>query len=196
MFFARIFKPILLVIALSFMVLIGCDTNVKPTYFSNLLRDPADIDRLSSCLSGIPIVDENGIITISADVQCLDDLSNRDDSDPNLSVGFSKILDNPEQYMDRLLTFEATLKDYYHGWYRLYTNRKDRSFMIYSHGVEIELVDDENNVYPIPPNERYVFKCTIYEIKIHPTGNWQIEANVAITESKKLVHPPIPVEEQ
>lgn len=192
MFFVRMFKPILL-ISLFIIVIIGCDTNVKPTFFSNLLRDPGDIDDLSSCLSGIPVVDENGIITISADVQCLDDLSNRDDSDPNLSVAFSKILDDPERYMDRLLTFEATLKDYHHGWYRLYTNRKDRSFLIHSQGVEIELVDDENNVYPIPPNERYVFKCTIYEIKILPTGHWQIEARFAVTESKKLVHPPVPV---
>ena len=87
-------------------ILIGCGTDVKPTYFTNMLKDESDIDRLSECLAETPQTDGE-YITIKASKPCLVDLSKRDTTDPNVDATFSEILQNPEKYIDQMVTFEA-----------------------------------------------------------------------------------------
>ncbi len=50
-------------------------------------------------------------------------LSKRDTSDPNVVLSFTEILDDPETYMDKVLTFEAVVKHTHYGSkVELYTN--------------------------------------------------------------------------
>ena len=40
---------------------IGCGTDVKPTAFVDILRDPSDADELSACLSEDPAIDDKTV---------------------------------------------------------------------------------------------------------------------------------------
>ena len=157
----------LIVIFAIFTILFGCGTDARPGYFIDMFRDSEDIDRLSECLSEMP-VEETDTITVKADKQCLIDLSLRDTSDPNVSPTFTQIIGNPELYMDKLLTFDAVLKKL-HGTDRVevYTNDPDMRFYIGSHGVPLYRLDAEGEEVPLEPNETYQFKCRIYEMKKH-----------------------------
>ncbi len=184
----------LLILALSVLA-IGCGTDVKPNYFIGMFRDEGDIDRLSECLVETPSV-EGDIITIKADSPCLVDLSKRDTSDPNMDVSFSEILNDPEQYLDKILIFEATVKKiYYVHNVELYTNRKGMAFHITSHGADIHILDEDGEEEDIIPNQKYKFKIRIYELKTHAdwNGRWHIQSEFIVTEDKKIVHLPVPV---
>jgi len=175
---------------------IGCGTDVKPNYFIGMFRDKGDIDSLSKCLVETPSV-EGDIITIKADSPCLVDLSNRDTSDPNMEVTFSEILNDPEAYMDRLLIFEAVIKKTDNrGYVELYTNRKAMEFHITSHGAEIKYTDGEGEEQNVLPNDTYQLKCRIYKIEIYTTGVWRIHAEFIVTKERKLVFPPVPVQDE
>jgi len=188
--------PFVYIFVIATLFSIGCGTDVKPNYFIGMFRDRGDIDRLSECLVETPSVDGD-IITIKADSPCLADLSNRDTSDPNMDITFSGILNDPEAYMDRLLTFEAIVKKVSQSQYLLlYTNRKDRRFHITTHGAPLHWIDEEGEERDIVPNQKYQFKCRIYEIKIETTGLWNMNAEMLITVDKKLIFPPVPVQDE
>ncbi|MCY4403205.1 MAG: hypothetical protein OXD54_11560 [Candidatus Poribacteria bacterium] len=177
------------------IAIVGCDTDVKPNYFIGMFRDSGDIDRLSECLSSIPEVDNEGNIIIKADSQCLIDLSNRDTTDPNMDVSFSEILNDPESYMDRLLTFEAVVKRlHYNAHPELYTNRRQMEFHINTHGAPLFWIDADGEEQDIVPNQKYAFKCRIHEILILTTGVWRIQAEFIVSQSKKIVFQPVPLE--
>ncbi len=95
------------IIACILLFVSSCDSGVKPNYFIGMFRDEGDIDRLSACLSAIPEIDADGNIIIKADSQCLTDLSKRDTSDPNMHVSFTEILNDPEQFLDKIVIFQA-----------------------------------------------------------------------------------------
>ncbi len=56
-------------------------------------------------------------------------LSKRETSDPNVALSFAEVLDDPEAYIDKVLTFEAVVKrTRSRDSVELYTNRKLRQF--------------------------------------------------------------------
>ena len=175
----------------------SCGTDVKPNYFIGMFRNSSDIDRLSTCLNSMPVVDDQDNITITANSQCLVDLSKRDTSDPNMDVSYTEILNDPEAYMDRILTFEAVVKRM-HGSSspELYTNRKDIEFHITGHGSDLFWIDEEGEEQDIIENEKYRFQCRIYEIKINTSGRWRIQSEFIISSSKQIVYPPVPIDFQ
>lgn len=136
-------------------------------------------------------------LTIKSDIPCLTDISNRDTSDPNVDVTFSKILDNPEFYMDKIVNFVATVKKVQNSSnIELYTNRQDTSFLITSHGAQIHIIDEDGEEEDIIVNQEYRFKCRMYEIRINETGRWQIQSEFIVTADRKtIIHLPEPVEE-
>lgn len=186
-------------LCLMLVCFLGCGTDVKPNYFIGMFRDEGDIDRLASCLSAIPETDDEGNIIIKANSQCLIDLSSRDTSDPNMDMSFSEILNDPETYMDRLLTFEAVVKKVDHNNSpELYTNRKDRQFYLNTHGAPLFYIDEEGEEQDILPHSKYMFKCRIYEIKIETSGVWRIHAEFIVREDnqKTIIFPPVPVQDE
>ena len=183
-------------IACLIFTLFGCGTDARPGYFIDMFRDAEDIDRLSECLSEMPVEDAD-TITVKADKQCLIDLSLRNTSDPNVDATFAQIIGNPEHYMDRLLTFEAVIKKL-HGTDRVevYTNDPDMRFYIGSHGAPLYRLDAEGEEVPLEPNETYQFKCRIYEMKKHADWGrvWEVNAEFIVTQNKKIIYPPELVE--
>ena len=181
------------ILSLAILILIGCGTDVKPNYFICMFRDEGDIDRLSECLSEVPQVDET-TITIKSDKQCLIDLSKIDTSDPNADASFTEILNDPESYLDKILTFEAVIKKKRNDWVELYTNKKSMTFEITARGANLRRIDENGKEVDIHTNEKYTFKCRIYEIKIRENGIWTVYAEFIVTEDKKVLYPPTLVE--
>ena len=180
--------PLFLLIS---MISIGCGTDVKPTYFTNMFKDESDIDRLSECLAETPQT-EGDIITIKANKPCLVDLSKRDTADPNVDASFSEILQNPEKYLGKLVTFEAILEKMHHHQVQLVTNDLELRFYIHSHGKEIYTLDEEGEEISLQPFEKYKFRCRIREMRTHVdlNGAWEIHADFIIFEDKEIATPP------
>ena len=174
----------------------GCGTDVKPNYFIDMFEDKDDIDRLSECLAETP-EDAGDTITVTADKQCLIDLSKRDTTDPNMDVTFSEILQNPERYLGKLVTFEAVFKRPHYDDVELVTNDPDLAFYIRSRGKEVYTLNADGEEISLQPYERYKFRCRIYEIKTHVdwSGRWEINAEFIIFEDKEIATPPEIVKE-
>ncbi len=183
---------VLILLLLSVLYFTGCGTDVKPTSFIDIIRDPSDIDELTACLANEPKVTDKQVM-LTLEKQCLIDFSKRDQTAPNLAPSFAEIVATPEMYMDKLLTFEAVLKKI-HGNDRveLYTNDPDLRFYIHSHGVPLYRLDEEGEEVPLEPNETYQFKCRIYEYKKHVDWGrtWEINAEFIVSQNKKVIHPP------
>ena len=184
-------------LCLLILTVVGCGTDVKPTTFVGILRDPGDVDELSACLSEEPAIDDK-TVAITLNKQCLVDFSNRDQTDPTLAPSFAEIVANPEAYMDRLLTFEAVVKK---AWERqdgveLYTNDVDLRFYIRTHGATLYQLNEEGEEVPLTPNETYRFKCRIYYLSKNVDRGrvWEINAEFIVSQSKKILHPPKLVE--
>ena len=156
------------------------------------------IDRLSECLAETP-EDAGDTIIVTADKQCLIDLSKRDTTDPNVDATFSEILQNPEAYLGKIVEFEAVFQKYPYGrdLVELVTNDPDLIFIIYGHGKEIYTLDADGEEVSLQPYKRYKFKCRIYEIKKHVDlhGAWQISAEFIIFGDKEIESPPETVKE-
>ncbi len=179
------------------LLFVGCGTDAKPNYFINMFKDSSDIDSLSECLTSFPEIDEDGNIIIKASSECLTTLSNRKLIIADTPAIFGEILKDPESYMDKLLVFEAVVKTIHHNSDpELYTNRKNREFHITTRGAGIYWIDEDGEKSPVYPNQRYIFTCRIYEIKIYTTGLWRIQAESPITIDKKLVFPPTPISDE
>ena len=180
----------------TFLLIVGCGTDVKPSTFIGIVRDGSDIDDLSACLSDTPEVDDKQI-KITLDKQCLIDFSQQDQTDPNLAPSFAEIVRNPEIYMDRLLTFEAVLKKVHSLHHiELYTNDNDLRFYIHTHGASLYRLDEEGEEVPLQPNETYRFKCRIFEFKKHVDHGrvWEANAEFIVSTNKKIIHLPELVE--
>ena len=118
-------------------------------------------------------------------------ISKRDTSDPNVALSFTEILDDPETYIDKVLTFEAVVKSTRYGSnVELYTNKKLRQFSITTHGADLHSMDENGEEVEILPNEKYRFKCRIYEIKIDQHSIWDIQAEFIVSDDKKILHQP------
>lgn len=182
-----------LIIVCILLFVSGCDSGIKPNYFIGIFRDEGDIDRLSTCLQSMPVIDEDGNIIITANSQCLVDLSKRDISDPNMDVLFSEILNDPESYLDKYLTFEAIVKKILSSSHiELFTNRKQMEFdIIVHHGVNLYWIDKDGEEQDMLPNQKYEFQVRIYEIKITENGIWKIYSEMLSTTTRKLVNPPV-----
>ena len=119
------------------------------------------------------------------------DLSKRETSDPNVALSFAEILDDPEAYIDKVLTFEAVVKRTRYGEsVELYTNRKLRQFSITTHRADLHSVDENGEEVEILPNEKYRFKCRIYEIKIDQHSIWDIQAEFIVSDEREILHQP------
>ena len=179
------------------LIVVGCGTDVKPTAFVDILRDPSDADTLSACLSEEPTIGDEQI-TLTLEKQCLVDFSQQDKTDPSLAPSFAKIIANPEVYMDKLLTFEAVVKklDDYGPRVELYTNDLALRWYIQSHGAPIYRLDEEGEEVPLQPNETYQFQCRIYEMKknVDWSGIWEIHSEFLVSTNKKILHVPVLVE--
>ena len=180
--------------ALMGLVCTGCGTDAKPSYFMNMFRDDGDIDRLSECLTEPPEVDDT-TITVKSDKQCLVDLSNRDTSDPNVEASFTEILNDPITYLDRIVTFTATVKHASsHGDIDLYTNRRLMDFKIYAHGADVFILNEKGEEIELAKNQKYKFQVRIYGIDIDEDTNWKIKSEFIISEDKEVIHPPVVAE--
>jgi len=174
------------------LLVVGCGTDVKPSAFVDVLRDPSDVDELSACLSEQPAIDGK-TVKITLDKQCLVDFSTADHTDPTLAPSFAEIVANPEVYMDKLLTFEAVVKKlHHHHDVELYTNNYDLRFFIRTHGAPLYRLDDEGEEVPIEPNETYRFKCRIYNFQKNADWGrmWQVDSEFLVSTTKKIIHPP------
>ena len=70
-------------------------------------------------------------------------VSKRDTSDPNVALSFTEVLNDPETYIDKVLTFEAVVKRTGYGSnVELYTNKKLRQFSITAHGADLHSIDE------------------------------------------------------
>ena len=122
-------------------------------------------------------------------------LSKPDTSDPNVVLPLTEILNDPETYMDKVLTFEAVVKRTRYGSnVELYTNKKLRQFSITTHGADIHSIGENGEEVEIFPNEKYRFKCRIYEIKINQHGIWDIQAEFIVSDEEKILYQPELVE--
>jgi len=117
-------------------------------------------------------------------------VSKRDTSDPNVALSFTEVLNDPEMYIDKVLTFEAVVKHTRYGSVELYTNKKLRQFSITTHGADLHSMDENGEEVEIFPNEKYRFKCRIYEIKIDQHSIWDIRAEFIISDEKGVLHQP------
>ncbi|RKU17667.1 hypothetical protein C6503_10670 [Candidatus Poribacteria bacterium] len=118
-------------------------------------------------------------------------VSNRDTSDPNVSLSFTEVLNDPETYIDKVLTFEAVVKRARYGRnVELYTNNNLRLFSITTHGVALYSMDENGEEVEIFPNQKYRFKCRIYEIKIDQHGIWDIQAEFIVSDEEEILHQP------
>lgn len=177
------------------VILAGCGTDTKPSYFTNIVRSDADIDALAECLTETPEVDGDTII-VKSNIPCLTELSNGGTVDPNnlneiLSV--SDILLNPEYYMDRLITVDGIIKKFHHNdTPELFTNDLRYRFYIQTHGAELYTLNAADEQVPLEVGELYRFRCRIYELQKHVDrgGAWNIQAEFIVSEHKKIIYPP------
>ena len=122
-------------------------------------------------------------------------VSKRDTSDPNVALSFTEILNDPETYIDKVLTFEAVVKRARYGRnVELYTNNNLRLFSITTHGAALHSIGENGEEVEILPNEKYRFKCRIYEIKIDQHSIWDIRAEFIISDEEEILHQPELVE--
>ena len=118
-------------------------------------------------------------------------LSKPETSDPNVTLSFTEVLDEPETYIDKVLTFEAVVKSTRYGSdVELYTNRKLRQFTITTHRADLHSIDANGEEVEILPNQKYRFKCRIYEIKIDQHSIWDIKAEFIVSDEKEILHQP------
>lgn len=118
-------------------------------------------------------------------------VSKRDTSDPNVTLSFAEVLNDPEIYIDKVLTFEAVVKHTRYGSnVELYTNKKFRLFSITTRGADLHSIDENGEEVEIFPNQKYRFKCRIYEIKIDQHGIWDIQAEFITSDEKEILHQP------
>ena len=174
------------------LTIIGCGTDIKPSAFLDVVRDGNDIDSLSECISEEPKID-NKRITIALDKQCLVDFSQQDRTDPNLAPSYAEILEEPEMYMDKLLTFEAVVKKIHNPHHiELYTNDLDLRFYIHTHGAPLYRLDKEGKQVQLDANQKYRFKIRIFELKRHADWGrtWEINAEFIVSTNKQILHPP------
>ena len=122
-------------------------------------------------------------------------VSKRDTSDPNVTLSFTEVLNNPETYIDKILTFEAVVKHTNHGSnVELYTNKKLRQFSITTHRAGLHSIDENGEEVETLPNKKYRFKCRIYEIKIDQHGIWDIRAEFIVSDEIEILYQPELVE--
>lgn len=169
----------------------GCDTDVKPTYFYDIFKDDNDINRLSDCLIEMPQVDGD-TLTIKTDIPCLSDLSNRDTSDQFIDTSFSEILDDPVSYMNKIVSFEATVENVdlsYTDYVDLYTNRTNISFKITAkvREADLHILDEEGEEQDLENGVKYKFTCRIYQIQINETGHWSVDAEFILSNDGETI---------
>ena len=180
------------------VILVGCGTDTKPSYFTSIIRSNTDIDALAACLTETPQVDGD-TITIKSNIPCLTKLSNSDTVDPNKEIlSVSDILVNPEYYMDRLLTVDGVVKKFHSGDSpELVTNDLQYRFIISTHGAELYTLNADGEQVPLEIGELYRFRCRIEELRKHVDygGRWEIKAEFIVSEHKKIIYPPEKVED-
>ena len=193
------FKKLFLFVCAA-VLLQGCGTDTKPSYFTSIVRSDADMDALAECLIETPEVDGDTVI-VKSDIPCLSELSNNgvtDLVDVNEILTVSDILVNPEYYMDRLLTVEGVVKKFhYDNDPELFTNDPQYQFHIKSHGAEIYTLDADDEQVSLEIGELYRFRCRITELKKHVdwSGNWRIQAEFIVSAHKKIIYPPEKVQQ-
>ena len=179
------------------VILVGCGTDTKPSYFTNIIRSDTDIDALAACLTETPQVDGDTLV-VKSNIPCLTELSNSDTVDPNKKIlSVSDILVDPEYYMDRLLTVDGVIKKFHGDTPELVTNDLRYRFLINTHGAELYILDADGEEVPLEIGELYRFRCRITQLNknVNYGGRWDINAEFIVSEHKKIIYPPEKVEE-
>ena len=174
------------------IILVGCGTDTKPSYFTGILRSDADIDALAGCLTETPEIDGD-TITVKSNIPCLSELSNGDTVDPNEILSVSDILAKPEYYMDRLITVDGVVKKiHYNENPELFTNNQQYRFHITTHGAELYTLNAADEQIPLEVGELYRFRCRIYELhkNVDRGDTWNIQAEFIVSEHKQIIYPP------
>lgn len=179
-----------LVVMLLALVIVGCDTDIRPTYFSGMFRDEADIDGIFSCLSEVPEVDGD-IITVKGDIPCLIELSNTDTTDPNMDASFEDILDNTEKYLGKIVTFEATVKYMHHNNNpELYTGRHDVVFSIDAQGAEVYTLNEGGEKIRLSANVKYRFTCQLNNFSVDQHRVKRMVAHFLVRTDRQIIYQP------
>ena len=180
------------------VILVGCGTDTKPSYFTSIIRSDTDIDALAACLTETPQVDGDTLI-VKSNIPCLTELSNSDTVDPNKEIlSVSDILVDPEYYMDRLLTVEGVIKQFHHNdTPELVTNDPLYRFLINTHGAELYILDADGEEVPLEIGGLYRFRCRIKTLNknVDYGGRWDINAEFIVSQHKKIIYPPEKVED-
>lgn len=182
------------------VILVGCGTDTKPSYFTNIIRSDTDIDALAACLTETPEIDGDTVI-VKSNIPCLTELSNEntiDPSDLNKILTVSDILRNPEAYMDRLLTVDGVVKKLQHNDSpELFTNDLRYRFEIDTQGAELYTLDADGEQVPLEVGELYRFRCRIRQLQknVDWGDRWEIKAEFIVSEHKKIIYPPEKIEE-
>lgn len=179
-------------------ILIGCGTDTKPSYFTNIIRSDVDVDGLAECLVETPVVDGDTLV-VKSNIPCLTDLSNGGAADPDAILSVQDILRDPELYMDKLITVEGFVKRLHGGEDRpeLFTNDQRYRFHIHSEGAKVYIAGDDNEKKPLVIGEKYRFRCRIYQLEINTDwgGYWNINAKLVVSQQKQILYLPEKVED-
>ncbi|MDE0636154.1 MAG: hypothetical protein OXI43_09945 [Candidatus Poribacteria bacterium] len=174
----------------------GCGTDVKPTYFSNVFKDPNELDRLSDCVNDMELATDDDEVVVYANIPCLIELSKRHTSipdEPVIDTSLAEILDNPEAYVGKILTFEATPKKWGPNHHlELYTDRIDRFC-----NIDFHYSTYARNIVGVEPKLDTKYKWLGMEIDLITVNNrgFRTVTFGFIVRDGKSLYKPILVEE-
>jgi len=195
----KTYKSIALTVSIVYTILLvsGCGTDARPSYFTNMFIDERDIDKLSNCLMETPSVDGK-VLTIKVDADCLVALSGTDEelTGPHIEVSYADLLNNPVNYLGRLVTFEAYVKSAGSAKpITLYTDRSDIDFEIDRQGKAVYVMKNGNLTREkVQHNAKYRFTCKMTEVRITEDRRHHILAEFILTTDRKIIHNPIYIE--
>ena len=170
---------------------LGCGTDLKPTPIYDLFKDPGDYDELAPALISSEVEGDKLIATI--DIPKVEQFINKK---IETETTLKNIMDNGEQYLGRIIEFEApVLRADNHHFIDLDTQDRRRRFYLHTHGKDIYYLDDNGNEIDIQPNEVYKFKVRLTEIKIHADHHmWEYHAHFILHKNSNIAHQPLPVQ--
>ena len=179
----------------------GCGTDAKPSYFTNMLKDPGEVDRLSECLVKAPDI-SGDTLTIQSSIPCLVELSKRDVvglGEQPIDTDLANILKDPEAYLGRILTFEATGKEWHNYNLELFTNQVNRAcYLDFQNRLFLRKVftlDDSGNKEEIFSGVAYKWRgIGISGIAISAQG-LKIVYLEFLTDQTGIIHQPVRVKE-
>ena len=183
------------------VIFAGCGTDAKPSYFTNMLKEPSEVDRLSECLAAQPQINGD-TLTIESNIPCLVELSKRDVvglGEQPIDTDLANILKDPEAYLGKVLMFEATGIEWHHPQLELFTNQVNRAcylnFQNSNFRNKVFTLDNKGEKEKIVPGVAYKWRgIEISSISISAQG-LKIVYFEFLTDQTGIIHQPVRVKE-